>query len=227
GSRLAWAGGYYTCTSPAVLKGTSSCSDGSPALFNADPVCPTPQILQNHSCITSGTGIASDTETILNWAELYSSQYFSSRNTTITLGPWLYRYYQKTGVILAVNKDDGGIYILGGTFGSTPLLVNTAANLVKVANADPSAVVGVWRTYIPVATNTSVESLTIRSDGTYTWTSYGGKSGNWITGDSDYPVILIDTVENKQWKVAADAKHTGGRDIVVWDGRFIYYNGQK
>ncbi|TRW95586.1 hypothetical protein [Candidatus Methylobacter oryzae] len=242
GSGSAWAGGYYSCTSPAVLVGTSSCSDGSIAIFNADPVCPLPQTLQNHVCVTLTTSLSDDAETIFNWAEHDYPQYFSSNETTQISNPWLYRYYQKTNTYAGVNNQDKSVYVLGGVFGPSPVLVNTVANLVKVANADPSALYGVWRTSIPgavwtspgtytdwlhVSTGIAVGDLIIRPDGTYIWNSYGGKSGNWVRGDSDYPVVLIDTVENKQWKVSTDSKHTGGRDIVIWDGRFLYYDGRK
>lgn len=74
---------------------------------------------------------------------------------------------------------------------------------------------GVWRTRIPgavwtspsgydgydwlhVAAGVSVGDLIIRPDGTYVWNSYGGKSGRWERGDSaEWPIVLIDTVENR------------------------------
>jgi len=103
---------------------------------------------------------------------------------------------------------------------------------------------GVWRTGIPgavwtspsgyrdrewlhVGAGVSAGDLIIRPDGTYVWNSYGGKTGRWVRGDSEYPITLIDTVENRHWKVGADPKHTGGRDIMVWDGNSIAYDGRK
>lgn len=103
---------------------------------------------------------------------------------------------------------------------------------------------GVWRTAIPgavwtspsgyrgvewlhVSTGVSAGDLIIRPNGTYVWNSYGGKAGRWVDGDAEYPIVLIDTVENRRWKVGADPRHTGGRDIMVWDGNSIYYDGRK
>lgn len=104
---------------------------------------------------------------------------------------------------------------------------------------------GVWRTRIPgavwtspsgydrydwlhVAAGVSVGDLIIRPDGTYVWNSYGGKSGRWEKGDSaEWPIVLIDTVENRRWVVGVDPNHTGGRDIVVWDGNAFSYDGRR
>ncbi len=280
GSGLAWAGGYYTCASPAVLVGTSSCSDGSIARFHADPVCRLPETLQNHVCVaptstctlpqvlvdnvcvtptpiptciapqvlqdnvcvTPTVNLSNEADIIFNWAEQDYPQYFPSHETTQISDPWFYRYYQQTNTYVGVNNQDNGVYVLGGTFGPTPLLVNTVANLVKVANVDPSSVFGVWHTSIPggvwtspgtytdwlhISTGVADGDLIIRPDGTYIWNSYGGKSGSWVRGDSVYPVVLIDTVENRQWKVGLDSEHSQGRDIMIWDGRFFYYNGRK
>lgn len=111
-------------------------------------------------------------------------------------------------------------------------------------SSDLNYYLGVWRTRIPgavwtspsgyrdhdwlhVSTGVSAGDLIIRPNGTYVWNSYGGKAGRWVHGDSEYPIVLIDTVENRHWKVGADPKHTGGRDIMVWDGNSIYYDGRK
>lgn len=104
---------------------------------------------------------------------------------------------------------------------------------------------GVWRTRIPgavwtspsgyrgydwlhVSAGVSAGDLIIKPNGTYVWASYGGKAGRWTrSDDAGYPIVLIDTVENRQWKVGLDPKHTGGRDIIVWDGGSFYYDGRK
>jgi hypothetical protein len=112
-------------------------------------------------------------------------------------------------------------------------------------NSSPAAeqLFGVWRTRIPggvwqtpsgiagydnlhVSAGAKSGDLIIRKDGTYKWNSYGGKEGRWEKGNSDYPIVLIDNVEHKKWKVGIDPKHTGGRDIVIWDGNY-WYDGKK
>jgi len=120
------------------------------------------------------------------------------------------------------------------------------ANFSQVATdaGKPDYFFGVWRTRIPgavwtspsgyqgydwlhVRTGASAGDLIIKPDGTYVWNSYGGKSGRWVRGDAEFPVVLIDTVENRQWRVGADPKRIGGRDIVVWDGNSFSYDGRR
>lgn len=40
---------------------------------------------------------ASDTETLLNWAENSFPQYFAPHQTTQSINPWLFRHYPETG----------------------------------------------------------------------------------------------------------------------------------
>ena len=40
-------------------------------------------------------------------------------------------------------------------------------------------------------------------------------------------MVLLDTVENRQWQLSVDPHHTGGRDITVWDGNAYYYDGRR
>lgn len=214
-------------------------------MTKADPVCTVPQVLQNHACVTPAlTDPSKEAETIFNWAEQAYPNHFPSHEATQAADPWLYRHYQGTDTYVGVNKQDNSVYVLGGTFGADAKLIDTVPNVLSMAKADPSSLYGVWRTNIPgavwtspgtyndwlhVSTGVAVGDLIIRPDGTYIWNSYGGKSGNWTQthGDSDYPIVLIDTVENKQWKVGVDPKHIGGRDIMIWDGNSIYYDGRK
>lgn len=112
------------------------------------------------------------------------------------------------------------------------------------AGGDLSPYFGVWRTSVPgaawtspsgyqgydwlhVSAGVSAGDLIIRPDGTYLWASYGGKSGRWVRGDADYPIVLIDTVEKRRWKVGLDPKRTGGRELIVWDGDVYHYDGRR
>lgn len=109
---------------------------------------------------------------------------------------------------------------------------------------NPDYYFGIWRSRIPgaawtspsgyqgydwlhVRAGVSAGDLIIRPDGTYVWNSYGGKAGRWERGEPAFPVVLVDTVENRRWYVGADPKRTSGRDIVVWDGSSLYYDGRK
>jgi hypothetical protein len=101
---------------------------------------------------------------------------------------------------------------------------------------------GVWRTRVPGAVWTSPSGyegydsqhtnvalaagdLLIKPDGTYVWNSHGGKSGQWVSGDSEHPLVLIDVVEHKRWSVGVDREHT--ENIVLSDGDAASYDGRK
>lgn len=108
--------------------------------------------------------------------------------------------------------------------------------------ADLNSFFGVWRTNIPGAVWTSPSGypgqdwlhvsagaaagdLIIKPDGSYVWASYGGKSGRWVKGDAEYPLVLIDTVENRRWRVGPDARQPGR--LLIWDGSAYYYHGRR
>lgn len=69
--------------------------------------------------------INSDSEQLFNDAQQVFPQFFPSQQSTQTLEPWLFRHYPSTQVYLGVNKENLGVYLLGGTFGDTPVYVDT------------------------------------------------------------------------------------------------------
>jgi hypothetical protein len=109
------------------------------------------------------------------------------------------------------------------------------------ASGAVGALLGVWQTNIPGAVYTTPSGrpgydiqvvssgaaaglLRLNRDGTYGWNSYGGKKGRWVeTGQSDYPLQIIDIVENKRWKVGWDPRT---QTLTIWDGQ-VWYNGRK
>lgn len=68
-------------------------------------------------------------------------------------------------------------------------------------------------------------SITIKGDGTYVWNStWEGRiiQGKWQeTNDSDYPIVLLQGEDGRDWKVGKDQ----GTDIIVWDQNSISKNG--
>ncbi|HTH15207.1 MAG TPA: hypothetical protein VL974_01030 [Magnetospirillum sp.] len=86
----------------------------------------------------------------------------------------------------------------------------------------PSAVPG-WDT-LHIAPGVRSGDLTIAPNGRYVWNSYGGKSGRWEMGDGEYPIVLIDQVEHKRWRVGPDRRSNGR--IYIWDG-FVSYVGTR
>lgn len=107
--------------------------------------------------------------------------------------------------------------------------------------AGTEALLGVWQTNIPGAVYTTPSGrpgyellhvssgaaaglLKLDRNGGYSWNSYGGKRGKWVpTGRADYPIELLDTVENKRWLVGLDPR---SGELVVWSGSY-WYNGRR
>ena len=75
---------------------------------------------------------ASDTETVLNWAENTFQDLFPSHQATQSIDPWLFRFYPETGIYAGVNLNDNGVYVLGGPW-DTVTLIDTLPNVVGLA----------------------------------------------------------------------------------------------
>ena len=74
--------------------------------------------------------ITDDANKLLNWAQNTFKDLFPSTQPTQTLEPWLYRYYPETGIYAGVNKNDQDVYVLGGSFGSSPKRIDSLTNLI-------------------------------------------------------------------------------------------------
>ena len=79
--------------------------------------------------------VASDTETLLNWAENTHPEFFPNHRATQSTEPWLYRFYPETNTYAGVNKNDNGVYVLGGSWGNNPTFIDTLPGLINhIAN---------------------------------------------------------------------------------------------
>jgi len=79
--------------------------------------------------------INTDAAQIFNDAQLVFPQFFPSQQQTQISDPWLFRYYSKTKIYLGVNKNDAGVYLLGGQFGTAPLFVGSTQKIVAMLNS--------------------------------------------------------------------------------------------
>lgn len=68
-------------------------------------------------------------ESIFNAAEINFSQFFPTKQPTLKFAPYLFRFYPSTNIYLGVNTTEQGVYLLGGSFGDTPLHVGTIYNI--------------------------------------------------------------------------------------------------
>ena len=79
---------------------------------------------------------ASDTETLLNWAEKTFPEFFPSNQATQNIEPFLFRHYPATDIYVGVNQNDNGVYGLGGIWGNNPTLIDNLPNLLgQIANS--------------------------------------------------------------------------------------------
>lgn len=122
---------------------------------------------------------ASDTETLLNWAENTYPSYFSSHQATQNIEPWIFRHYPDTGVYVGVNKLDNNVYVLGGPWGSNPAVIDTLPNLLALIASSGG------NSGIP-ACDTS---------GTLTGVSYS-QSGNVVTVTTNGSCVVLPDLNN-------------------------------
>jgi alpha-tubulin suppressor-like RCC1 family protein len=71
---------------------------------------------------------------LFDFAQPRYPAYFPGSAITQTADIWTYRYYAATGVYLGVNNsvaDKGGVYVLGGPFGTTPIRVGKLSDFLS------------------------------------------------------------------------------------------------
>jgi hypothetical protein len=83
--------------------------------------------------------IASDTNTLLDWAEETYPGIFTSRETTQHFPPWLFRFYPETGIYAGIHTEENNVYVLGGPWGNErPTFIDSTPNLIS--RADPVSI---------------------------------------------------------------------------------------
>ncbi|MEI2768615.1 MAG: hypothetical protein V9E86_09065 [Nitrosomonas sp.] len=126
--------------------------------------------------------VVSDTERVLNWLEITNPQIFSSHPTTQTsIEPWLFRHYPEAGVYAGINKNDNGAYVIGGPWGSAPVLVDSLSDLVSQIPA------GRWLGAKPVFQQTTqfFDNLEVAIS------ANGDAVAVWLETDSDISVNSV------------------------------------
>jgi hypothetical protein len=71
---------------------------------------------------------------LFDFAQSSYPAYFPGPASTQTADIWIYRYFSATGTYLGVNNsiaDKGGVYVLGGSFGSTPIRVGKLSDFLS------------------------------------------------------------------------------------------------
>lgn len=183
--------GGYTLTSPVIRNGngheaiwTESALGIEIALssllngFNEINVGPTGGgfygQLQGSKSSTSTTGCGTVTapapdmtqiNELFAQAQAKLAQYFPASANAVnqTLDDYIYRFYPSTGIYLAINN--GEIYVMGGSFGDTPLpqgnIATILTELAKINVDVPAAAEGDYKLVISGSVSTSVAGITI------------------------------------------------------------------
>jgi len=87
-------------------------------------------LLTNNFCYALTDNLTNENETIFSWAEHQYPQFFSPAiQATQTIGIWNYRYYPGTGIYIGIN-DNRQVYVMGGGFGDTPILVGSTSDVL-------------------------------------------------------------------------------------------------
>lgn len=132
-------------------------------------------LIGNTSVASADT--ASDTETLLNWAESNFTQYFPTQQATQTLDLWLFRFYPETGVYAGVNSSDNGVYLFGGPWGNiSPTYIDSLSNLLEIIQVGQNGKLTNVRSMV-----TGGGNFIIKADGTV-W-SWGGNNISGQLGD--------------------------------------------
>lgn len=218
--------GYYTCEGNARYV-NGHCSDGSMAIYHADTVKPyrsqpvTPDRGQGDGGnYNGGSGGSNDGG--------YGSG--DDRNRHYRRG-WGNGRGDDEGRSYDRRDDRGWQRDSRDGYGShrsgamEELFGAWSTNVAGAVWTSPSDVPG-WST-LHVSPGALAGLLVIYPDGRYIWNSYGGKRGKWrATGDSGYPIQLIDNVEHRLWNVGLDDRHPGHIYINESHG-YYYYTGRR
>ncbi|WP_293006087.1 hypothetical protein [Nitrosomonas sp.] len=154
---------------------------------------------------------ASNTETLLNWAESNYPQYFPTHETTQSITPWLFRFYPNSNVYAGVNTNENGVYVFGGPWGNVnPTYIDSLSNLLLTANNGKltnvkSMVLG-------------SQAFVIKTDGTvWGWGNNGfGQLGDGTKEARSTPVKVIGLTDVASVISGANATIALKNDGTVW-----------
>ncbi|HSW08052.1 PKD domain-containing protein [Aquabacterium sp.] len=153
-------------------------------------------------------------EAFFNYAEQLLPQYFPGPAATLKEGPWYYRSYFATGVMIGVNA--GAVYVLGGPFGAVPARVGMVsdfmpANTAPVAQAGPAQhVVAGTRVMLDGSASSDANGDLLA----YTWTLSARPAGS---------LALLSGASTVQPSFLADRPGQYVATLVVSDGQTSSY----
>ena len=107
---------------------------------------------------------------LMDFAEITFPGYFPPHPATLSAEPFSYRYYAETGVYLGVVTGantafvQNGIYVMGGQFGSAPVLVGQVTDYITPV-ANYSLALSAERTPVLQGGSTSLKATITRKNG--------------------------------------------------------------
>ncbi len=127
----------------------------------------------------------------MDFAEARFSNHFPIHATTGSLPPLAYRYYPSTGTYLGVvvtagmGYDVGGVYVLGGAFGSAPLYAGLLTDFIDPVDPGPG----------PTGRNNGCDDFSLAAVGTRVTVEYENFGADAGTQTWDFLVARMTTFE--------------------------------
>ena len=127
----------------------------------------------------------------MDFAEARFSNHFPIHATTGSLPPLAYRYYPSTGTYLGVvvtagmGYDVGGVYVLGGAFGSAPLYAGLLTDFIDPVDPGPG----------PTGRNNGCDDFSLAAVGTRVTVEYENFGADAGTQTWDLFVARMTTFE--------------------------------
>jgi hypothetical protein len=119
-----------------VAAGCGGASQDEPAASGPQAAVATLRA-QSLALSAAGVSAADAANQLMDYGQRTYPQYFPTAEPTQSAAPFLYRYYPSTqiylGVVVSANNQGyvpGGVYVMGGPFGSTPAYVGPLASYI-------------------------------------------------------------------------------------------------
>ncbi len=163
-------------------------------------------------------------EQLLNFGEASYAMYFPKHTDTLTFQQYRYRYYPDTGVYLGVadgtgGTTDGGVYVMGGPFGTTPTYVGQLTSYITpyavlhyqdviLANTD---LYGWYPMKLVLTSGATTGTVTFTAEKAVNMTKF--QTGEWPLFNCGFNRVKLAT---GAIKLSCQDRVSGARQNLVW-----------
>jgi len=130
----------------AAIAVLSACGGGEPhEPVVATPASVAPPMGAKALAVTQGSLVSPEeaARQLMDYGEATFPAYFPVHQATQSYAPFLFRYYEQTGIYLGVVMGDGmgyvlnGVYVMGGQFGTQPVYVGLLTDFITPVDPGP------------------------------------------------------------------------------------------